>query len=70
MGDVVNLNKFKKDKAKGEKTQKAAENRKKFGRTKGDKARDKSNEDKVNSEHDGHELEDDAGIDPDGKDPA
>ncbi len=62
MGDVVNLNKFRKAKAKGDKTQKAEENRTKFGRTKGEKARDKSSTDKAGREHDGHELEDD---DPD-----
>jgi hypothetical protein len=38
--DIVNLNRFKKRKARAEKQAQAAENRTKHGRTKGEKARD------------------------------
>lgn len=41
MAEPINLNKFRKAKARAEKTQRAAENRVKFGRTKAEKARDK-----------------------------
>lgn len=40
MGEVVNFNKFKKAKTKADKTQRAEENRAKFGRTKAEKALD------------------------------
>lgn len=47
MADVVNLNRFKKRKARSEKDARAQENRAKFGRTKGEKARDtKANADR------------------------
>jgi hypothetical protein len=36
-GDVVNLNRFRKAKARDDKTRQAAENRVKFGRTKAEK---------------------------------
>ena len=41
MAEPINLNKFRKAKARTEKEQRAAENRVKFGRTKAEKARDK-----------------------------
>ncbi|MDJ0919979.1 MAG: DUF4169 family protein [Henriciella sp.] len=41
MVEPINLNKARKAKAKAEKTQKAAENRIKFGRTKTEKQRDR-----------------------------
>lgn len=41
MAEPINLNKFRKAKARAEETQRAAENRVKFGRTKAEKARDK-----------------------------
>ncbi|MCW4462306.1 DUF4169 family protein [Sphingomonas sp. BT-65] len=40
MGEVVNLNKMRKAKAKTASAAKAVENRAKFGRTKAEKARD------------------------------
>lgn len=42
MVEPINLNKFRKAKARVEKTQRAQENRVKHGRTKAEKARDKS----------------------------
>ena len=41
LADPINLNKFRKAKARAEKQQRAAENRVKFGRTKAERARDK-----------------------------
>lgn len=41
LAEPVNLNKFRKAKARAEKQQRAAENRIKHGRTKAEKARDK-----------------------------
>ncbi|MCR9079138.1 MAG: DUF4169 family protein [Hyphomonadaceae bacterium] len=41
MAEPVNVNKFRKAKARAEKQQRAAENRIKHGRTKAEKARDK-----------------------------
>jgi hypothetical protein len=40
MGDVVNLRKVRKQRARVEKADQAAENRARFGRTKAEKARD------------------------------
>ena len=40
MAEPVNLNKFRKAKARAAKQQRAAENRVKYGRTKAEKARD------------------------------
>ncbi|NQY98810.1 MAG: DUF4169 family protein [Henriciella sp.] len=40
MAEPINLNKFRKAKARADKQQRAAENRVKFGRTKAEKARD------------------------------
>ena len=45
MVEPVNLNKFRKAKARAEKTQRAQENRVKHGRTKAEKARDKGQKD-------------------------
>jgi hypothetical protein len=46
MADVVNLRHARKQKARADKEQEAAENRAKFGRTKGEKKRDRA-EDKL-----------------------
>ena len=40
MSDIVNLNRFRKKKARADKDAQATENRAKFGRTKAEKARD------------------------------
>lgn len=47
MADPVNLNKARKAKARAGKVQSAAENRQKFGRTKAQKALEKSAGDKL-----------------------
>lgn len=47
MSDVVNLNRFRKAKAKAEKSAKATTNRSKFGRTKAEKSRDKAEGERV-----------------------
>ena len=59
MSDPINLNKFRKAKAKVDKEQRAKENRAKFGRTKADKTLDKARLDKVIRLTDGHRLKDD-----------
>lgn len=58
MSDPVNLNKFRKARAKAEKEQKAKENRAKFGRTKAQKELDKSRADKLSRLTEGHRLKD------------
>ncbi len=58
MSDPVNLNKFRKAKAKADKEQAAMENRAKFGRTKAEKQRDKAHKDKLSRLAEGHRLKD------------
>ncbi len=58
MADVVNLNQFRKAKARADQTKKAQDNRVKFGRTKAEKTaakRDLDNEDRT---LDGKEIPD------------
>lgn len=50
MGDVVNLNKFRKAKTGGQNEKAAAENRRKFGRTKSEKLREKQKIERAQSE--------------------
>ena len=50
--DPVNLNKFRKAKARAENEQRAQENRIKFGRTKAEKARDKLEADRAQKSFD------------------
>jgi len=54
MPDPVNLNKFRKAKAKAEKEQAAKENRAKFGRTKAEKQLDKARAEKLSKLTEGH----------------
>ena len=51
--EPVNLNKFRKAKARAEKSQRAQENRIKHGRTKAEKAQDRLTKDRQDSNHDG-----------------
>ena len=69
MSNVVNLNKFRKAKAKAEKDGTAAANRRKHGRTKAEKAAERAEKEKDATAHEGRKLE---GEDPapDDKDPA
>ena len=54
MPDPVNLNKFRKAKARAEKEQVAKENRAKFGRTKAEKQLEKARADKVSKVAEAH----------------
>ncbi|MEL7032699.1 MAG: DUF4169 family protein [Pseudomonadota bacterium] len=53
MVEPVNLNKFRKAKARAEKEQRAQENRIKHGRTKAEKAQDRLSRAREEAEHDG-----------------
>ncbi|MEE4239538.1 MAG: DUF4169 family protein [Anderseniella sp.] len=59
MSTPVNLNRFRKAKARAEKDAKAEENRVKFGRTKAEKQLQISAEEKARRHLDGHKLETD-----------
>tara|TARA_R100000935_G_scaffold37503_1_gene58558 strand:+ start:757 stop:951 length:195 start_codon:yes stop_codon:yes gene_type:complete len=59
MADPINLNKFRKAKAKADKTQQAQENRAKFGRTKTEKSLEQARADKARREAEAHRREDD-----------
>ena len=64
MSDPVNLNKFRKAKAKAEKEQTAKENRARFGRTKAAKQLDKARADKLSKQTEGHRLKNKAEDEP------
>ncbi|MCE8511428.1 DUF4169 family protein [Ruegeria pomeroyi] len=57
MGKPVNLNQFRKQKARAEKKARADENAVKFGRSKADKQLDRARADKARRDHGGHEVE-------------
>ena len=57
MGDVVNLNKFRKRKAKAERTKRAETNRRLHGRTKAERARDELAKKQLTRHVDGAKLE-------------
>lgn len=61
MNNVVNLNKFRKEKQQNEKAQQADESRRKFGRTKAEKTNDDQNRNQFEKSSDGHKLDDDKG---------
>ncbi|MWB77177.1 DUF4169 family protein [Pseudooceanicola sp. 216_PA32_1] len=54
MAQPVNLNRFRKDKARADKKARADENAVKFGRTKAEKDAEKARADKARRELDGH----------------
>lgn len=56
MSEPVNLNKFRKAKAKGEKQKRASENRAKFGRTKAEKKLDEARAEKLARLTEAHRL--------------
>ena len=56
MGDVVNLNKFRKAKERAERAAVAEQNRRKHGRTKSDKARENAEREKLEREHAGKHI--------------
>ena len=57
MAEPVNLNRFRKEKARAEKKARADENAVKFGRTKARKAAEKSEKDAAVTRLDGHKRE-------------
>lgn len=57
MSKPVNLNRFRKDKARADKKARADENAVKFGRTKAEKSRDQSEAEKAKRHLDGHERD-------------
>ena len=60
MGDVVNLREFRKGKARQEKSEKAAANRCKHGRTKAEVERDNRRRDEVKRSLDDKQIDDDS----------
>jgi len=58
MGKPVNLNRFRKEKARAGKKARADENAVKFGRSKAEKDLDRARADKARRDLDGHERED------------
>lgn len=57
MSKIVNLTRFRKDKARAEKRAKADANAAKHGRSRTDKAREAAQTDKARRDLDGHKLE-------------
>ena len=60
MGDVVNLRDFRKGKARQEKSEKAAANRRKHGRTKAEVERDNRRRDELKRSLDDKQIDDDS----------
>lgn len=58
MGETVNLNRFRKEKARGAAKAAASENRVKFGQTKAEKALEAARREKAGQALDGARLED------------
>lgn len=58
MADLINFNQARKAKAKADDKTRAAENRAKFGRTKGEKSLDAARADKLKRDLDGAKRED------------
>ena len=57
MGKPVNLNRYRKDKARAEKKARADQNAVKFGRSKAEKIEDKFHQDNQRRDIDNHELD-------------
>jgi hypothetical protein len=57
MGKIINLNKFRKRKAKADATQRADTNRRLHGRTKAERARDEQQKRSLDAKVDGAKLE-------------
>jgi hypothetical protein len=57
MGEIVNLNRFRKAKAKAAQEVRAAENRVKFGRTKDEKQKSRAEDEAKARLLDGHKLD-------------
>ncbi len=56
MGDVINMNRFRKAKASEAAEKQAAENRIRYGKTGAEKKRDKAEERIFEKRHEGHRL--------------
>lgn len=57
MAEPVNLNRFRKEKARAEKKARADQNAVKFGRTKAEKDLDRARKDKAKRDLDGHKAD-------------
>ncbi|MCA8927115.1 MAG: DUF4169 family protein [Alphaproteobacteria bacterium] len=64
MADIVNLNRARKAKARAEKAAASAANRRKFGRTKAEKAHDRAETERVRTLLDGARRDDDGTTGP------
>jgi hypothetical protein len=69
MGNVVNLNRFRKQKAKAEREKQADVNRRLHGRTKAERAREELQKQRLKRSVDGAKLEDATGTKPAGEKP-
>ncbi len=58
MSEIVNLNRFRKAKARAAERERASENAVKFGRSKLEKSRDKAEKTAEQQRLDGHQLDD------------
>ena len=56
MGEIVNLRRFRKDKARADDARQAESNRLKFGRSKSEKQRTSTEQDAARRQLDGHKL--------------
>jgi hypothetical protein len=57
MGEIINLNRYRKNRERMENDAQAAENRARFGRSKEDRLHDKSEQDRRQSDLDSKKLE-------------
>lgn len=57
MGEIVNLNRARKARAKADQTAQAAENRVRFGQTKAEKQKRQAEEEKAKRALEGHKVE-------------
>lgn len=58
MGDIVNLNRFRKQQERRRKESEAAGNRVRFGRTKAERTQDRNEEERRNRDLDGKKRDD------------
>jgi hypothetical protein len=65
MGNVVNLNRYRKRKAKADAAKRAETNRRLHGRTKAERAQDEQRKRRLDAKVDGARLERGSGEDPD-----
>ena len=61
---IVNLSRFRKQKARQDKAERAADNRARHGRTKAEKARDKAETTRAEKAHEGRRLAPETGEEP------